>query len=279
MIEFIFSKPIITICIIMLSLLLKILIIKFIKRISHSDGVDKRMYINTFKNVINLLVVVSVFYVWHVELREFAFSIAAFIVAIVLATRELIHCVIGFIYLTSTTIFRIGDWVQVGNHTGEIIATDWAKVTILEVDTSSYGYTGKTLFIPNSQLMSHSIKNLNFMRRYVHHSVNVVKSDNVDNPFDIKQALIDKANGHCEAFKDVAERYNQVIENRLDVSLSGINSSVEFTSTEMGRIKITVSVFCPTERVKEIEQLITEDIYTLWQTIKISSKNKETSDD
>lgn len=206
MIEFIFSKPIITICIIMLSLLLKILIIKFIKRISHSDGVDKRMYINTFKNVINLLVVVSVFYVWHVELREFAFSIAAFIVAIVLATRELIHCVIGFIYLTSTTIFRIGDWVQVGNHTGEIIATDWAKVTILEVDTSSYGYTGKTLFIPNSQLMSHSIKNLNFMRRYVHHSVNVVKSDNVDNPFDIKQALIDKANGHCEAFKDVAER-------------------------------------------------------------------------
>lgn len=273
------SKPIITLSIIVLSFMLKIVIIKYIKHISRSEGVDKRMYINTFKNIINLLVVMSVFYVWHVELREFAFSIAAFIVAIVLATRELIQCVIGFIYLTSTTIFRIGDWVQVGNHTGEIISTDWAKVTLLEVDTSSYGYTGKTLFIPNSQLMSHSIKNLNFMRRYVHHSVSVVKSDNVVNPFEIKQALIDKADSHCEAFKDVAERYNQVIENRLDVSLSGTHSSVEFSSTDMGRIKITVNIFCPTERIKEIEQLITEDIYTLWQTIKVPSKNKEASDE
>jgi len=279
MLTLLLSKPIITIIVILVSFLLKILSIKYINHITLKEGADKRLYINTLKNVVNLLVIVLVFYIWHVELRQFAFSIAAFIVAIVLATRELIQCFIGFIYLSSTTIFRIGDWVQVGGHVGEVTATDWAKITLLEVDTHSYGYTGKSVFIPNSQLMTQPIKNLNFMRRYVHHSITVVKTDNVTNPFLIKKALIDKTNSYCEAFNVVAERYNELIENRLGVTLSGVNPSVEFSSSDLGRIKTTVSVFCPTERVKEIEQLVTEDIYTLWQTITVPVTHKELNDE
>ena len=114
-----------------------------------SKGSDKLDLVNSIKNFINFILIVVLFGLWAGELQNFALSIAAFSVAIVLATREFIQCVIGFFYLISTRPFRIGDWIEVNESVGEVAATDWIKSTLLEVDPHTYEYTGKTLFIPN----------------------------------------------------------------------------------------------------------------------------------
>ena len=163
--------------------------------------------------------IITLFNIWSEEIQKFAFSIAAFTVAIVLATREFIQCFIGFLYIISSRPFRIGDWVQVGNCYGEVHSTDWAKLTLLEVDKDSYQYTGKTLYLPNSQLITSVIKNLNFLKRYAMHHFTIVRDDSV-NPFDFMETLYEKANFYCHDFKDVAIRYNHLIESRLDIKKS-----------------------------------------------------------
>ena len=268
MVEFFLDKKVLSIVLIILSVVVKTLLVKYLKKRRYGDDKDSRLMVNTIRNIINLSVVILLFILWSKELQHFAFSIAAFIVAIVLATRELIQCVIGFIYLSSTKPFRIGDWIQTGNYTGEVTSTDWIKITLLEVSQDSYSYTGKTVFIPNSQLMTQPIKNLNFMRRYVNHCFSIVKNDAGINPYIFEQPMLAKAKSYCEPFNDVAERYNVLIQNRLDIKISGPEPHIEFTTTDLGRMKAIITIFCPTEQAKLIEHKLIKDYFSLWQAEK-----------
>lgn len=279
MIEFLSDQKVLTVTLILLSFLIKALIVKYFKKKSFGDDKDNRLIINAFRNIINLLVVVFLFIIWAEELQQFAFSIAAFVVAIVLATRELIQCVIGFVYLSSTKPFRIGDWVQTGNYTGEVTSTDWIKITLLEVSQESYSYTGKTTFIPNSQLMTQPIKNLNFMRRYVNHSFSIVKNDAGINPYSIEKQMLEKAASYCEPFNDVAERYNILIQKRLEIKISGPDPHIEFSTTDLGRIRTTITIFCPTEQARVIEQKLMNDFFTLWLDQKKQKTTQEENGD
>lgn len=259
--EFVFNnKFIVTFLLVFVSLMVKQLILKIIKRKSQQN---KRLQINMVNNIFTILMIVVLFNIWSEEIQKFAFSIAAFIVAIVLATREFIQCFIGFLYLLSSRPFRIGDWIQVGKYVGEVHSTDWAKLTLLEVNKDSYEYTGKTLYLPNSQLITSVIKNLNFLKRYAMHHFTIVRDASV-NPFEFIDVLHEKATLYCDDFKDVAIRYNQLIENRLDITIAGPEPHIQVATSELGDTQVFFTIFCPTESAMEIEQKLTADFMRLW---------------
>jgi len=254
------NKFIITIILVCALYTLKYLITNIIKKKSKTD---KRLQINMVNNIFTILIIILIFNVWSEEIQKFALSIAAFIVAIVLATREFIQCFIGFIYLLSSRPFRIGDWVQVGSHYGEVHSIDWAKLTLLEVNKDDYQYTGKTLYLPNSQLITSAIKNLNFLKRYAMHHFMIVRDDSV-NPFEFIDRLYDKAHLYCDDFKGVAIRYNQLIESRLDINIAGPEPHIQVATSEIGDTQVLFTIFCPTEKALEIEQKLTSDFMQLW---------------
>ena len=266
---FINNKLVITSVFIIIIFLIKYSIVKVIKRKSKNN---KRPQINMVNNIFTILIIITLFNIWSEEIQKFAFSIAAFIVAIVLATREFIQCFIGFIYLLSSRPFSIGDWVQVGNHYGEVHSTDWAKLTLLEVDKDDYQYTGKTLYLPNSQLITSVIKNLNFLKRYAMHHFTIVR-DNSVNPFEFIDELYERAHLYCDNFKDVAIRYNQLIENRLDISIAGPDPHIQIATSELGDTQVFFTIFCPTEKAMEIEQKLTSDFMKLWFECKTIKSN------
>lgn len=254
------NKFLATFIIIVLSLFFKKLAVKIIKIKSKNN---KRLIINLINNAFTISMIVIVFNIWSDEIQKFAFSITAFIVAIVLATREFIQCFIGFVYILSSRPFRVGDWIQVGNNVGEVHSTDWAKLTLLEIDKDSYQYTGKTLYLPNSQLITSTIINLNFHKRYAVHYFTIVRNGNI-NPFEFINELYDKAHLYCKDFEDVAIRYNQLIENRLDIKIAGPEPHIQIATSELGDIQVFFTIFCPTESAMEIEQKLTADFMRLW---------------
>lgn len=271
--EILNSKVIITILVLFAVMLFKKTSIKLIK--SKYKEKDKRHTINMLKNTTNISFLLFLCIFWSSEFQNIAISIAAFMVAIVIATKEMIQSFIGFLYISSTRVFRIGDWVSIGANTGEVIETDWAKTTLMEVDKENYNFTGKTLFIPNSQLLILAINNLNFMKRYVHHEFDVVREDISVNPFEVKDLLLTEINKHSENYSMVAERYNSMIETKLGVKISGAEPIIKITTTELGKIKFHISVFCPTEQVKDIEQKIMEDFFNIWFLKEKEKKEKK----
>jgi small-conductance mechanosensitive channel len=267
------NKLALTFTIIFLSFLTKYVLVKLVRKYAKNKGEDKRDLVNNVKNVLNLVLIVSLFSLWAKEMQTFAFSIAAFSVAIVLATREFIQCVIGFFYLVSTRPFRIGDWIEVDQFVGEVSATDWIKTTLLEVNIQSYEYTGKTLFIPNNKLMTSPIKNLNFLKRYATHHFIITRDQSV-NPFVFIDKIVENAKSYCADFYDVAVRYNHMIERRLEITIAGPDPHIKVSTTELGDTEIGITIFCPTERAIEIEQAIYADFMEHWYSEKNKDKAK-----
>ncbi|PKG39810.1 mechanosensitive ion channel family protein [Psychromonas sp. Urea-02u-13] len=261
--QFLHSKLLMTIIGFIVVIICKYGFVYVIRNRAKNKKEDKRLLINILNNLFSVLFLIYFFYLWGDEMQKFALSIAAFMMAIVIATKEFIQCVIGFIYLISSRPFRIGDWIQVGNYTGEVNELDWAKVAILEVNVDDYQYTGKTLYLPNSYLITAPIKNLNFLKRYTMHHFNVIRDSKV-NPFLFINELRAKADLYCADFIDVATRYNHLIESRLGINIHGPHPTISVGTTDIGETKIMFTIFCPTEMAIEIEQKLTEDLMHCW---------------
>jgi len=264
------SNSVLTVLLIFTLLICKAFLLK---RLDKKGKSNKRLKINIVNNTVTILILVGIFNIWAAEIHQFAISIAAFIVAIVIATREFIQCFIGFLYIVTSRPFRIGDWIQVEDTYGEVHSIDWAKLTLLEVSIDDYQYTGKTLYLPNSKLITSSIKNLNFLKRYVTHHFTITRDCSV-NPFLFIDKLYIKAYQYCADFSDVAVRYNQLIENRLDAKIAGPDPHIQIATTDVGHTKLVFTIFCPTDRAMDIEQSLTADLMTLWfeQKNKIHAK-------
>lgn len=226
-------------------------------------GANKRVVVNSFKNIVNLLLLVFLISLWSSELQSLAFSIAAFMVAIVLATREFIQCFLGYLYAISARPFRVGDWVQLNHVSGEVVELDWAKVTVLEIDEQSMDYTGRHLYIPNSLIVTKTVINLNFLKRYAIHQFKVTLEPH-SNPYEILPQLLDRARHYCDDFRDVAERYKGLIERQLDTEFIEIEPDISVETNQFGKYEICVSLFCPAEQKHSIQQKITADIFLHW---------------
>jgi small-conductance mechanosensitive channel len=238
-------------------------ILRLIKRRSSRRGEDRRNQINILEQLGNAFIIILLMMVWSSEIQTLAISIAAFMVAIVLATREFIQCFMGFIYYLGARPFRVGDWIQMNNVIGEVVEMDWAKTALLEVDAETFNYTGKHVYVPNSQLVTQTVRNLNFMRRYRLHSFEIVNEPTV-NAYSLLPAFHARAQAHCEYFRDVAERYKGLIERHLEQEFIRIDPEIEIKTNELAKVVVKVSLFCPTAEAHELEHKMCSDWLSLW---------------
>ena len=255
-------------------ILLSYFVRRYTKRaIRHHQKIEhdkKRQRINSVDNIFNLFLVVGLVLIWSSELQNIAISIAAFMVALVIATKEFIACIVGAFYRASTRPYQVGDWIRIANYEGEVTDSDWLSTTLFEVDLKggSYTYTGRTTVVPNSVLLLHTVQNLNYMRRYVTHTFTISRGGDDVNLFAIKDQILNKIREYSEHFHEVAIRYNSLIEKRLDIKISGPEPRVRITTTVEGYNIFTVSLFCPTNEAVEIEQKVTEDFMRIWYEMR-----------
>ena len=221
---------------------------------------DQRKWISLTKNGAFSILVLSIFLVWKSEISEFALSVTAIAVAVVVASKEIILCFTGSIQRASSRSFRIGDWIEVGKSSGEVIEHNLMATVIQEIDLyhGQYHFTGKTITLPNSMFFTYPVKNLNFMKRYVYHSFSIIVPG-FNNLYPLLPDLIQKIEHHCEEFIDVARRYNGVIEKHAGVDLPGPDPHIHINSGATGEQIVHVMLFCPTEQATHLEQQIRSD--------------------
>ncbi len=249
---------------------LRIFLVYFIKRKSEILTESQRYWITIVKNFSLLMIVFGLLAIWWPELSNFAISIAAVTLALVIATKELILCFSGAMLRAGTRAFTIGDWVEVGSHKGEVIDYDMFTTTLQELDKppNDYSFTGKTILVPNSVFLSKSVKNLNFSKRYVFHRFDIIIEPHLSLG-DIQQWIINEINHFSSDFIEIARRYNAFIEKRTGVDIPGPEPRIMISSNETAKRVVTVVVFCPTEKASELELHIThgvlERIYQTWK--------------
>lgn len=257
--------------------LIRYLVVRHLRKRPSDETDIPRRWINTINNITSLSIAIGLIMIWMSELRFVALSIATFVVALVIATREFIQCFLGAFYLASTRKFSVGDWIKIAGHYGEVVSSDWLSTTLLEIDMKEnpYSYTGRTVFIPNNQFVSNPIQNLNFMRRYVEHTFSIYRDPEEVNVAEAKDMILQAANELCAPFNDVASRYSYRIEKRLGVKLSGPQAQVRVTTTDFSKNVFTITIFCPTQEAVNIEQKLIEQFMRYWYQEQLKSKQRQ----
>ncbi len=240
---------------------LRIVLVYLIKRNRAILTEGRRHWITSVKNFSWLIMVFGLLLIWWPELKNFAFSIAAVTLALVIATKELILCFSGAMLRAGTGAFTIGDWIEVGANRGEVIDFNLFSTTLQELDRppNDYSFTGKVIAIPNSLFLSEPIKNLNFSKRYAFHRFSIA-IDAHFNIADIRQWIVAEIDQCSADFVEIARRYNAFIEKRTGIDIPGPEPRIMISTSELAKCIITVIIFCPTEKAAELERHITQGV-------------------
>jgi len=227
---------------------------------------EQRSWMSRTKNGTFVITVLLLFVLWQSEINEFALSVTAIAVAIVVASKEIILCFTGSIQRASSRSFRIGDWIEVGKICGEVIEHNMMATVIQEIDLyhGQYHFTGKTATLPNSMFFTYPVKNLNFMKRYVYHDFSIIVPGFV-NLYPMVPGMLEKIDEHISYFSDVAKRYNSMIEKHAGVDLPGAEPHIHITSGATGEQVVHFMLFCPTDKATHLEQEIRADFMALYE--------------
>ncbi|MCP5241407.1 MAG: mechanosensitive ion channel [Zoogloeaceae bacterium] len=221
------------------------------------DGAQRRQLFYT-RSAFNLLLFFSLLMLWLGQVQDLLLSLTAVIVAVVLATKELIMCVSGFALRTGASSFSVGDWIEVDGMRGEVVEYNLLSTTVLELNPPRLGhsYTGNKLVLPNSLFLIHPVRNEKLPGSYVFHPFEVVVEANIDARA-ARHWLEAQSARLCGDFGEEALRFSRVIDQKLGVDVPGPDASVRIRTTDQARIAFEITLFCPASRADELETELT----------------------
>jgi small-conductance mechanosensitive channel len=224
-----------------------------------------RRWVVSSRNVVLFLILIGLVLIWAPQLRTFALSIAAVAVAIVVATKELILCVSGALVRASTRAFTVGDWIDVGGIRGEVVDHTLLATTLQEFQPNSFHYTGRTAVIPNSLLVTAPVRNLTVVRDYTFHTFALTFEP--DLPLDGLEAEVARiVEARYGPHRENAARANARIERRSGVDILDPETRVRPSTSDIGKHRLTITLFCPTRLAEPLEDAITWDILRYCRT-------------
>jgi len=226
---------------------------------------EHRRRISTIHHASIAAIFVVLVSLWLPQLHEFALSITAIAVAIVIATKELLLCLLGTLLSRSANAFVIGDWISVQSQFGEVIEKNLLSTQLQEIEPRGYTCTGRTVVVPNSLFLSSSVINQNFLRRYQFHSFSITIEPDAF-PIDAEDKLEARILALTAPFAETAQRYNAMLEKRTGIDIPDARPSVEFSTNELAKIVTTITVFCPTDRINSLEKEMVREFFDWYRT-------------
>ena len=198
---------------------------------------------NLFKKRINqylgMILSVCLLILWFSQLQFLIVSMFAVAAAIVVALKELIMCLTGGILANVSNTFNTGDRIDIDGTRGYVIEKNLLTTKVLEIgpEKNSQQTTGDIISIPNSLMLSKSLKNESYFKGYSIKSF-VYKVDCFSQAEELENELLSLAEGltnqyiedaknnisrFCEkeniAVPSIEPRTKLLIENGKDISI------------------------------------------------------------
>lgn len=218
---------------------------------------ERRRLISYTRNALVLTLVIGLTMIWAPALRTFALSVTAFLVAVVIATKELILCVTGGLWRTSSGSFSVGDWVRIGDLRGEVVDQSILSVTLQELEPAARGhhFTGRTITLPNSLFLTTPVTNENFYKRFAYHSIEITL-EKEDDPERTAVLMEEAMNRAIADSREVSRRYQALIVKRAGVNMPPVDARIRLMTTAEGRVRIGVTAFVPTGEIESVERRV-----------------------
>jgi len=215
----------------------------------------QRWWISLIKNLATAALFAGLVAIWADEIKAFALSIAAVAVAFVIATKELWLCVTGATWRGASQAFSVGDWIEIGPHSGEVIEENLLATVLQEIDPHDFSVTGRIIWAPNSLLLTAPIINNGFGKRFIYFQFDIYTEPHTGAAATMAR-IRDALDAATVEFHELARRYAARIERSAGAKLRDPAPRVTAHTTDLAKIAFRCAVFCPRERAAAVRAAV-----------------------
>ena len=250
-----------TVILVLIAILGRIVVVRMITGRGGVLSDTRRKWISVVQNSTILFLILGCIFIWSPQLSTFALSLTAFAVALVVATKEYILCVVGAIYRATSNPFAVGDIIEIQNLRGEVLTEGILTTKLQELGTSSsrFHYSGRILTIPNSVLLTHTVYNEHFRKVHLHHSFKVTVEPGID-PSKIVKDILPRLSPLSKEADIIAHKSWLKIRDKIQTELPTRDPKIALETNDHGKISFIITVFCTPKEASIYETDVTEFI-------------------
>jgi len=203
--------------------------------------------------------------IWFEGIGSLATFLGLLSAGIAIALRDPLLDIAGWMYLLWRKPFQVGDRIQMGEDTGDVIDIRLFKFSLLEVGHWVHAdqSTGRVLHVPNHHLFNLSIANYTSNFDFIWNEVEVVITFD-SNWKEAKRLLQEIGDRRIGEMTEMASRQLQQAARSYVIRFSYLTPIV-YTEADTGGIKLTLRHLCDPRKRRTMTMEIWEEILESFQ--------------
>ena len=246
-----------------IAILVFIFIRRFVLKIvfkKTDDALIRYRWQKTSSYIIYVFALIVVGRIWFKGIQSIATYLGLLSAGIAIALKDPLTNITGWFFILSRTPFAVGDRIQVGVHSGDVIDINFFKFTLMEIGHWGEGEqsSGRIIHIPNGKVFTETLANYGKGFKYIWNEVPVLvtfesdwkKAKKILNQISIK---------HAEHVSKAAARKFKETSKLFMMYKPDFNPQV-YTKVEDSGILLTIRYLCNPRKRRITSQMIWEDI-------------------
>lgn len=215
---------------------------------------------------IGILTIILIGSVWIKAIGQFGAFLGLFSAGLAIALKDPLTNIAGWIFIMTRNPFSLGDRVQIGEKSGDVIDIRLFQFTLLEIGNwvDADQSTGRIIHIPNGIIFSQAQANYSSGFKFIWNEIAVLVTfeSNWALAKDLLQQIVAK---HAQEMSSDAER--KIIEaSKKYMIFYQYLTPIVYTSVLDSGIKLTMRYICDPRQRRVTEHEIWEDILTAFAT-------------
>jgi small-conductance mechanosensitive channel len=198
--------------------------------------------------------------IWLQGFHSITTILGLFSAGLAIALKDLFMNVAGFLYIMWQKPFEVGDRVQLGTDSGDVIDQRFLHFTILEVGNwvDHDQSTGRVIHVPNHKVFTDNLANYNKGFQYIWNEIPVLITFESDWK-KAKKLLETIANKDSEPLSTKAQKKVKEAAQKFMIMYSKLTPIV-YTDVKESGVMLTIRHLCEPRKRREASDKIWEDI-------------------
>lgn len=239
--------------------ILRFALLKIVWRFTE-DPKTRYTWKRTVSFIVGLLVMILIAGVWIGAIKQFGAFLGLFTAGVAIALKDMLTNIAGWIFLLARKPFSLGDRVQIGDQTGDVIDIRLFQFTLLEIGNWVHAdqSTGRIIHIPNGVVFTKPQANYSSGFNYIWDEMRILLT--FESQWLTAKAILQKIiQDHSENLSKDAEK--KIIEaSKKYMIFYQYLTPIVYTSTEPSGILLTMRFICDPRKRRSTEHEIWEEI-------------------
>lgn len=237
----------------------RFLILKIVWRITE-DPKSRYGWKRTVSFITGFLTLILILRVWIGAIGQFGAFLGLLTAGLAIALKDLLTNIAGWVFILTRKPFQLGDRIQIGDHSGDVIDIRLFQFTLMEIGNwvNADQSTGRIIHVPNGIVFTKTQANYSSGFNYIWNEMTVLVT--FESNWNLaKDILLEIIRNHSENLTEDAKK--KIIEaSKKYMIFYQYLTPIVYTSLEPSGVLLSMRYICDPRKRRGTEHQIWEDV-------------------